>query len=310
MLSHICSFAQRKDFEIYFFGTSGQGWRHEINSTGFSKVDVLNVAILVGYVTHFLLIRVRDGHVFPSKASDRKGEYVASSSAARPKISANSNNEMEVSNSSGPDRVLEVSALKEISSGPVQLLKKNSGPVPISRSSHQDPSAASDSDGRRLWERDDKVIAGKSVSNAGTVRARMGDDDGFMGPRGSSLLGADAAASAAPEADAVGNRKEAASFRVISQAVGPHSDQVLRSVEATGESRPVGHATQATAVANAQFVGQLAHPQHGIDVHQLPSEPQFLHQHLNPEGCLQQPIFLVKLPQQQQMAQGGSQPPV
>ena len=32
-------------------------------------------------------------------------------------------------------------------------------------------------------------------------------------------------------------------------------------------------------------------------------------QHIPPEACLQQPIFLVKLPHQQQMTQGNSQAP-
>jgi hypothetical protein len=206
--------------------------------------------------------------------SDRKGDH-GGPFAPRPKNSGVVTAASDLS-SSGSGKETEVGNMKDFTSGPVQLLKKNSVP-PASRNvlGAQSDAGVSDADGRRLWERDDRVVTG-------------------MG-----------------EPDVVGARKEAPSFRVISQAVGPHPDQVLRSVEATGvDGGSVGHGAQSAAAANAQFVGQIAHAQHGIDVHQLPADTQFLHQHISPEACLQQPIFLVKLPQQQQMAQGGSQPQV
>ena len=188
---------------------------------------------------------------------------------------------------------------------PIQLLKKSTAPAGSCRGAQgardaAESSIVQDSDARRLWERDER-LAGKSVSSSGHP------DDGFMGMHGPQR-GVDGSDS---EADSVMSRREAPSFRVISHSIGPNPDQVVRSVEASGDvsGRETVRTQQTVVASNAQFVGQLTHGQHGVDVHQLPSDAQFLHQHIPPEACLQQPIFLVKLPHQQQMTQGNSQAP-
>jgi hypothetical protein len=208
----------------------------------------------------------------------------------------------------GMDRL--VTEPKDAAPGSVQLLKKNvSGHSQGPRTSkvvgeHSDAAGASDGDGGSRWDQEDKGTIGAGPLNAARLRADV--DDGFLGQQVSRQVAADASDSLL---ESGASRRVIPAYRVINQTVGPRPEQVMRSA-ATSEDqmRALGHAQQAAAASNAQFVGQLAHSQHGVDVHQLPSE-QFLHPHMSQEPCLQQPIFLVKLPQQQQMNQGGSQPP-
>jgi hypothetical protein len=196
---------------------------------------------------------------------------------------------------------------KDAATGSVQLLKKNiPGYSQGTRTSkvvgeHPDIASVSDGDSRR-WDQGDR---GAGPLNAARLHADT--DDGFLGQQGSRQLAADASD---PSLDSSASRRVVPAYRVINQTVGPRPEQVMRSaVTSEDQMRSLGHAQQAAAASNAQFVGQLAHTQHSVDVHQLPPDAQFLHQHMSQEPCLQQPIFLVKLPQQQQMAQGGSQQP-
>jgi hypothetical protein len=198
---------------------------------------------------------------------------------------------------------------KDSAAGSVQLLKKNiPGNSQAARTSKvvgEHPDLASASDGGRRWDQEDRGAIGEGPLNASRLRADA--DDGFLGQQGSLQLAADASD---PAFDSSANRRVIPAYRVINQAAGPRPEQVMRSgLTSEDQMRSLGHAQQATASSNAQFVGQLAHSQHSVDVHQLPPDAQFLHQHISQEPCLQQPIFLVKLPQQQQLAQGGSHPP-
>ncbi len=226
----------------------------------------------------------------------------AASGGARPKSSSQIEGH-------GIERLGKEQLPKDAATGSVQLLKKNiPGNAQGARTSkvvgeHSDMTGASDSDGRRRWDQEDRAAGGAGSLNAARLRADA--DDGFLGQQGSHQL-ADASD---PSIESAAIRREVPAYRVINQTVGPRPEQVLRSAELSGDQmRSLGHAQQAAA-SNAQFVGQLAHSQHGVDVHQLPPDAQFLHQHMSQEPCLQQPIFLVKLPQQQQMAPGGSQQP-
>jgi hypothetical protein len=195
---------------------------------------------------------------------------------------------------------------KDAATGSVQLLKKNiPGQSQAARPSkvvgeHADMTGPAD--GGRRWDQEDRGSIGEGPLNAARLRADA--DDGFLGQQGPLQLTVDGSD---PSFD---SRRVIPAYRVINQTAAPRPEQVMRNaVTSEDQMRSLGHAQQATAASNAQFVGQLAHSQHSVDVHQLPPDAQFLHQHMPQEPCLQQPIFLVKLPQQQQMAQGGSHPP-